>query len=96
MSRSPESSTLIFRQIIILRLFMVIYVFPNDIVFYEDQMKVSMDNNKEHTLLLQVCLDQLLDHLQDMGLFEAFRGIMLLIWPIFGTMSMLSAEVYES
>ena len=30
--------------------------FQKDIIFYEDQMKVSLDNVKEHHLLLQVRL----------------------------------------
>ena len=75
--------------------------FQKDITFYEDEMKVSMDIIKEHHLLLQILLDQLLedhqllDHLQDVGLFGTFRGIMSMIWAIYGTMSMLSTEVYE-
>ena len=70
--------------------------FQKDILFYE--MKVSMDNVKEHHLLLQVRLDQLLedhqllDHLQDVGLFGAFRGIIEMICAIFGKTSMLIAE----
>ena len=76
--------------------------YQKDLNYYEDQMKVSMDNLKKPHFLLQLRLDQLLedhqllDHLQDVGLFGAFRGKIKMIWAIFGIMSMLSTGVYES